>query len=51
MRPDVEQVLDELDLLVEVQSEAPVLVEMRRRTEQQRAEYDGQVRRRHLIDS
>ena len=42
--PDVEQVLDELNLLVEVERKSSVLVEMRRRAEQERAEDDGQVR-------
>jgi len=44
VRPDVEQVVDQLDLLVEVERQSAVLVDVRRRAEQQRAEHDRQVR-------
>jgi len=49
-RPDVEHVLEQVDVLVELVGGVYVDVGVWRRTDDRRAEADGQVERRHLVD-
>ena len=49
LRPDVKQILEQVDVLVELVGRLQVDVAVRRRTDDCRPEAHGQIERRHLV--
>jgi len=48
-RPDVQQILEQINVLAKLVSRLKVDIRLRRRTDTRRSKADGQIERRHLV--